>query len=38
MEGHDLRAIPWGEAREKLDGRDPKIAAVILVVRRPEEP
>jgi hypothetical protein len=36
MAGHDLRAIHWGEARERMDGRDPKIAAVILVVRRPE--
>jgi hypothetical protein len=35
--GHDGRAIQWSEAREKIDGRDPKIAAVILVVRRPEE-
>jgi hypothetical protein len=32
--GNDGRAIHWGEARERLDGRDPKIAAVILVVRR----
>ena len=31
------RAIHWAEARERLDGRDPKVAAVILVVRR-EEP
>jgi hypothetical protein len=36
MAGHDLRAIHWDEARERMDGRDPKIAAVILVVRRPE--
>ncbi len=33
--GHDGRAIHWGEARQRLDGRDPEIAAVILVVRRP---
>jgi hypothetical protein len=33
--GHDGRAIHWGEARKRLDGRDPEIAAVILVVRRP---
>jgi hypothetical protein len=33
--GHDGRAIHWGEARQKVDGRDPEIAAVILVVRRP---
>jgi hypothetical protein len=35
--GHDGRAIHWGEAREKIDGRDPEIAAVILVLRQPEE-
>jgi hypothetical protein len=34
--GHDGRAIHWGEARKRLDDRDPEIAAVILVVRRPE--
>jgi hypothetical protein len=33
--GHDSRAVHWAEARERLDGRDPEIAAVILVVRRP---
>jgi hypothetical protein len=35
--GHGGQAIQWSQAREKIDGRDPKIAAVILVVRRPEE-
>ncbi|MDX6625761.1 MAG: hypothetical protein QOE56_750 [Solirubrobacterales bacterium] len=34
--GNGGRAIHWGEARERLDGRDPEIAAVILVVRRDE--
>jgi hypothetical protein len=29
-------AIPWSEARAKLDGRDPEVAAVILVLRKPE--
>ena len=33
--GHEGRAIHWAEARTRLDGRDPEIAAVILVVRRP---
>jgi hypothetical protein len=32
---HEGRPIHWGEARKRLDGRDPEIAAVILVVRRP---
>jgi hypothetical protein len=34
--GHDGRAIQWSEARGRIDGRDPEIAAVILVVRKPE--
>ena len=34
--GHDGQAIHWSDMREKIDGRDPKIAAVIVVVRRPE--
>lgn len=33
--GHDGRAIQWSEARERIDGRDSDLAAVILVVRRP---
>jgi hypothetical protein len=33
--GHDGKAIHWNEARERIAGRDPQIAAVILVVRRP---
>jgi hypothetical protein len=36
--GHDGRAVHWLEARKRIDGRDPEIAAVILVVRRPEQP
>jgi hypothetical protein len=27
--------IEWSEARERIDGRDPRIAAVVLVLRRP---
>jgi hypothetical protein len=34
--GHDGRTIDWSEARTRLNGRDPEVAAVILVVRRPE--
>jgi hypothetical protein len=34
--GHGGRAIPWSEAKERLDRRDPEIAAVILVTREPE--
>ena len=28
--------IEWAEARERIDGRDPKIAAVVLVLKRSE--
>jgi hypothetical protein len=34
--GRDLQPIRWSAARERIDGRDPAVAAVILVVRRPE--
>ncbi len=27
------RPVPWAEARERIDSRDPEVAAVILVVR-----
>jgi hypothetical protein len=30
------RPVHWAEAREKIDGRDPEVAAVILVLRKPE--
>jgi len=32
------RPLPWAEAVERTDGRDPAVAAVILVVKRPEPP
>ncbi|MGE5407162.1 MAG: hypothetical protein ACM3NV_00970 [Syntrophothermus sp.] len=32
--GQTGRPIPWAEAREMIDGRDPRVAAVILVMRR----
>lgn len=35
--GHGGRAVHWNEARQRIDGRDPEIAAVILVVRRPPD-
>ena len=35
--GGEGRAIHWSEARSRLDGRDPEVAAVILVVRAPRE-
>lgn len=33
--GHEGRAVQWSEAQGGIDGRDPRIAAVILVLRRP---
>jgi hypothetical protein len=33
--GDGATPIEWSEARERIDGRDPRIAAVVLVVRRP---
>ncbi len=32
LEGQAATPIPWTEARERVSGRDPEIAAVILVV------
>jgi hypothetical protein len=32
----EARPIGWSEARERIDGRDPEVAAVILIVKRPE--
>jgi hypothetical protein len=36
--GHGGRAIPWSEAKERLDRRDPEVAAVILVTPKRPEP
>jgi hypothetical protein len=35
--GHGGRAIDWSEAKERLDGRDSEVAAVILVTRKPAD-
>jgi hypothetical protein len=32
--GHNTEKVPIEEARERIDGRDPSVAAVILVVQR----
>jgi len=32
--GRDARPLAWVEAADRIDGRDPSIAAVILVVKR----
>jgi hypothetical protein len=34
--GKPPRQIPWATAAERIGGRDPDVAAVILVVRRPQ--
>jgi hypothetical protein len=36
--GHGGRAIGWKEAKRTLDGRDPEVAAVILVTRKQADP
>jgi hypothetical protein len=35
-DGHDPAPVRWAEAAERINGRDPEVTAVILVVRRPE--
>jgi hypothetical protein len=35
LEGQAATPIAWAEARNRIDGRDPAIAAVILVVKKP---
>ena len=32
----EAQPLAWPEAQRRIDGRDPQIAAVILVVKRPE--
>jgi hypothetical protein len=32
----EARPVTWNEARERIDGRDPEVAAVVLIVKRPE--
>jgi hypothetical protein len=34
--GGGLNPVEWAAARGRIDGRDPEVAAVILVVKRPE--
>jgi hypothetical protein len=34
VSGHDTESVPVEEVRERIDGRDPLVAAVILVVQR----
>lgn len=36
--GHSGRPIQWSEAAKRLDGRDPEVAAVILVTRKRPAP
>jgi hypothetical protein len=35
LEGQAATPIAWTEARRRIDGRDPAIAAVILIVKKP---
>lgn len=38
VSGLDARQVDWREARDRVDGRDPEVAAVILVTRRRAQP
>jgi hypothetical protein len=33
--GRDARQLEWAEAQRRLDGRDPEVAAVLLLTQRP---
>jgi len=35
LDGQQATPVAWSEARERIDGRDSEVAAVILVLRRP---
>jgi len=35
LEGQAGKSIAWTEARDRIDGRDPEIAAVILILKKP---
>lgn len=37
-EGVDARQASWREVRDRVDGRDPEVAAVILVTRKRAQP
>jgi hypothetical protein len=37
LAGQLARPVPLGQARARLDGRDPEVAAVILVTKRAED-
>ncbi|HEX3324109.1 MAG TPA: hypothetical protein VHR65_03065 [Solirubrobacterales bacterium] len=34
LDGQNAAPVAWSEARKRIDGRDPEVAAVILVVQR----
>ncbi len=35
LESQGAKPVAWSEARERINGRDPAVAAVILVVKKP---
>jgi len=35
LAGQDATPVSWAEAKGRIDGRNPEVAAVILVVKRP---
>ena len=38
LAGQPAQPVPLGDVERKIDGRDPEVAAVILVLKRPEGP
>ena len=36
--GREARQVEWPTARKRIDGRDPSIAAVVLITQRQAEP
>jgi hypothetical protein len=34
LDGQEAAAVAWADVRQRIDGRDPEVAAVILVLRR----
>jgi hypothetical protein len=35
LDGQQAAPVAWNEAQQRIDGRDPQVAAVILVLKRP---
>jgi hypothetical protein len=38
LAGQPAQPVPLGDVERKIDGRDPEVAAVIVILKRPEAP